>query len=84
MTIFFLRFYSAPNYYSEVKMLKQVVLRTDFSVDLKLLSVNQWFSRKVEGKKVKFFLARRQVKFYLTLGRTRFSDRNRLRVGKVD
>ena len=43
-------------------MLKQVVLRTDFSVDLKLLSVNKRFSSKVERKKVKFFLARRQVK----------------------
>ena len=46
----------------EAKVLTQVVFRTEFLVDQKLPPVNQWTSRKVDGKKVKFFLARRQVK----------------------
>ena len=59
---FSLRFYSTLDLHRKVKMLKQVVFRTDFTVDQKLLFVNQWVSRKIEWKKVEFFLTRRQVK----------------------
>ena len=43
--------------HNEVKILERVVFRTDFTVDQKLLSVNQEALRKIEGKKV-----RRQIK----------------------
>ena len=58
-----LRFFSKADDRCEVKILKQVVFRTDFLADQKLPPVNQWSSRKAEGKKVKFFLPRRKVKF---------------------
>ena len=43
-------------------MLERIVFRTDFPLDQKFLSEEISASRKTEGKKVIFFLARRRVK----------------------